>query len=265
MTLKFTKCGVGAESGDETLLFEFLDQECPELIEMEWVSELVNHKFIGSLQTQQHQGIFLSPITFNFKFHGAYVDINNNVIMAKNRFDQLARLQGRVIKFWYEGIKQLVIIQSLKVQFHNYQKVYGSITLAPHDLQVAIKPTQAQAFLATSNKDANTDVKKNDNLVKVPIGIELTVKAQKNIIKKEQKEYAENKLTQDGRITNLEKKLKRQQGDLATYEEEYSKNSPAFTSNEMRAEMYEKVQNTKAGIKKTEQLIKMEKAIKVFK
>jgi len=166
MSLKFTKCGVGSESGDESLLFEFLDQECPEFIELEWVSELVNHKFIGSLQTHQHQGVFLEPITFNFKFFGAYIDKDNNPITAKRRFDQLARLQGRVIKFWFEGIKQLVIIKNCKVQFHNYQHVSGSLTLAPHDLQVAIKPTEVHQFKMESSFNAQINVDKTPDVDK---------------------------------------------------------------------------------------------------
>lgn len=161
MTIKFTKCGVGSELNDETLLFEFLDHECPEFIEFEWSSSLVKNKFIGSLQTNQHNGIFLEPFSLDFTFFGSYVDKVGNRITAKERFDQLSRLQGRALKFWFEGIKQIVIIEKLKPRFYNYEHVTGTITLSPHDLQVTIAPEKVESFKQKSYIFSTTDVDTN--------------------------------------------------------------------------------------------------------
>lgn len=265
MSLKFTKCGVGSESGDESLLFEFLDQECPEFIELEWVSELVNHKFIGSLQTHQHQGVFLEPITFNFKFFGDYNDANNNPITAKRRFDQLARLQGRVIKFWFEGIKQLVIIKNCKVQFHNYQHVYGSLTLAPHDLQVAIKPTEVHQFKLQSSITAQVNVKPKEALKGIELNLlkdDLT-EAQKNYLNRtpEEKKNGEIRINS---LSNVVKSLEEQKKDL--------KNgitndiSPLDTTKKIQqAELKSKVEETEQALIKYKEKLRIEKGIHIFK
>lgn len=155
MTVKFTKCGVGAESGDESLLFEFLDHELPEFVEFEYTADLIKNKFVGSLQTSQHNGTFLEPINIDFEFFGQYVNKNGSLINAKQRLDELLRIQNRVIKFWFEGIKQLVIIEKVKFKIHNYQRIVGTISLVPHDLQIAINPqtvekTKLQSYILST-------------------------------------------------------------------------------------------------------------------
>lgn len=264
MSLKFTKCGVGSESGDESLLFEFLDQECPEFIELEWVSELVNHKFIGSLQTHQHQGVFLEPITFNFKFFGAYIDANNNPITAKRRFDQLARLQGRVIKFWFEGIKQLVIIKNCKVQFHNYQHVSGSLTLAPHDLQVAIKPTEVHQFKLQSSITAQVNSEPSKELLDKKVPLDLTPDNLKTI--------TENNLTKDEKKnkeiviksrTNLINKLEDFKKDInSRITRDISPLNPAKAQEQ--AELKSLAEETEQKIIKQKEKLRIEKGIKIF-
>jgi hypothetical protein len=161
MSIKFTKTARGSEQGSETLLFQFLDHECPEKLPLEYNSDLVTNKFIGSLQTNQHNGVYLQPISWQGEFFGGYIPYiaeNNSgqYMTAKERFDQLGRLQGRVIKFWYEGIKQLVIISKLDSTFIDYNRVEYSITLQPHDIQIFVKPEAIKAIIQKSNIQINT-------------------------------------------------------------------------------------------------------------
>ena len=158
MSVKFTKTGQGSEANDESLLFEFLDHELPEKIELDYESDLVTTKYVGSLQSSQHNGIFLQPIDFEGEFHGDMVDKDGNLITAKERFDQLARLEGRVVKFWVEGIKQIVIIKKLKMTMENYASIKYHITLQPHDLQIAIAPTKTEMFKQQAFILAETNV-----------------------------------------------------------------------------------------------------------
>lgn len=147
MTVKFTRTGVGNEAGNEELLFEFLDHELPEEIAFNYETELGTSKFVGSLQTNQIQGVYLQPIEFSGTFYGMQNDENTGaLISAKERYDQLGLLQGRIIKFWYEGIKQIVIIKSLTPTFKNYLEVDYKITLQPHDIQYAVKPSRTFVF-----------------------------------------------------------------------------------------------------------------------
>jgi len=154
MSLKFTKCGVGSESGDESLLFEWLNHEVPESIKLSYETSLNTNRFAGSLQTNQIVGIYLEPITFSGEFFGEYISKNNNksleYITAKERSDQLARLQGRIIKFWFEGIKQLVIIQKYEIDIKNYNHIEYTITLQPHDIQLPISPIEVKQYLTKS-------------------------------------------------------------------------------------------------------------------
>ena len=166
MSVKFTKTGQGSEANDESLLFEFLDHELPEKIDLDYENDLVTTKYVGSLQSSQHNGVFLQPVDFEGEFHGDMVDKDGNLITAKERFDQLARLQGRVVKLWIEGIKQIVIIKKLKMIIENYASVKYNISLQPHDLQVAIAPTKVEVFkqkafiLSETNASAVTPLQK---------------------------------------------------------------------------------------------------------
>lgn len=162
MTIKFTKTGVGAESGVETLLFEFRDEECPKELSLEYETALATNQYVGSLQTNQMQGIYLQPITWQGTFFGGCLDINNAYLTAKERADELDRLQGRVIKWWYEGIKQLVIIKKFKYTYKGYNEVDYEITLQPHDIQIAIKPSDQDVKVQESLSLINDDITKGD-------------------------------------------------------------------------------------------------------
>lgn len=154
MTMKITKTGRGSEANDESLLFEWLNHEVPESIKLSYETMLSTNKFAGSLQTNQIMGIYLEPITFSGEFFGEYISKNNNnqleYITAKERSDQLARLQGRIIKFWFEGIKQLVIIQKYEIEILNYNHVQYTISLQPHDIQLPITPIEVKQYLTKS-------------------------------------------------------------------------------------------------------------------
>lgn len=154
MTMKITKTGRGSERNDESLLFEWLNHEVPESIKLSYETSLNTNRFAGSLQTNQIVGIYLEPITFSGEFFGEYISKNNNksleYITAKERSDQLARLQGRIIKFWFEGIKQLVIIQKYEIDIKNYNHVEYTITLQPHDIQLPISPIEVKQYLTKS-------------------------------------------------------------------------------------------------------------------
>ena len=161
MTIKFTKTGVGAEFNIETLLFEFKDEECPKELNLEYETALATNQYVGSLQTNQMQGIYLQPITWQGTFFGGSLDIDNNYITAKERADELDRLQGRVIKWWYEGIKQLVIIKKFKYTYKGYNDVDYEITLQPHDIQIAIKPSDKDVTVQENLSLISDDVTKN--------------------------------------------------------------------------------------------------------
>lgn len=161
MTIKFTKTGVGAEFNIETLLFEFRDEECPKELNLEYETALATNQYVGSLQTNQMQGIYLQPITWQGTFFGGSLDIDNNYITAKERADELDRLQGRVIKWWYEGIKQLVIIKKFKYTYKGYNDVDYEITLQPHDIQIAIKPSDQDVKVQENLSLISDDVTKN--------------------------------------------------------------------------------------------------------
>lgn len=160
MTIKFTKTGVGAESGVETLLFEFRDEECPKELSIEYETALATNQYVGSLQTNQMQGIYLQPITWQGTFFGGCLDINNAYLTAKERADELDRLQGRVIKWWYEGIKQLVIIKKFKYTYKGYNEVDYEITLQPHDIQIAIRPSDQDVKVQESLSLISDDITK---------------------------------------------------------------------------------------------------------
>ncbi len=150
MSLKFCASGEGSEQGNTEIFFEFLDHELGDSIKLKYISELVVNKFVGSLQTTQHQGIFLEPITWSGEFFGHYVDANGNYINAKQRADQLLRLKGRVVKWFYEGIKQLVIIKEVEYNYHNYESIEYTITIQPHDIQNEVRPTEVKQFIQNS-------------------------------------------------------------------------------------------------------------------
>jgi hypothetical protein len=133
MTIKFTKTGFGNEKNNEALLFEFLDHELSDKIELKSKTLKNSNEFVGSLQTSQITGTLIEPISFNGKFFGDYVDNQNRIIRAKERFDQLQNLNGRPVKFWIDGFKVIVIISNLKLIAEDYDSCSYEIALQPHD------------------------------------------------------------------------------------------------------------------------------------
>ena len=168
--MKITKTGRGSERNDETLLFEWLNHEVPESIKLSYETMLNTNKFAGSLQTNQIMGVYLEPITFSGEFFGEYISINNankfEYITAKERSDQLSRLQGRIVKFWFEGIKQLVIIQKYEIDIKNYNHIEYTLTLQPHDIQLPINPIDVKQYLTKSfiQSEEKTEIPKTNNL-----------------------------------------------------------------------------------------------------
>lgn len=205
MTVKFTKIGVGKEQNDESLLFEFLDHELSETMDFKYESELATAKFVGSLQTNQLIGIYLEPISWSGEMYATYVSQEGKYISAKERYDMLARLQGRIVKFWYEGIKQLIIIKSIECKLQTYYNVKYSITIQPHDIQIAIKPTEVQSitqksYLALSETKAPSTKGLPQNLQSLDLGIQNKVE---KIFDKYNKEY--DYINQ--KITNIDAKI----------------------------------------------------------
>ena len=177
MTIKFTKTGVGVESGDESLLFEFLDHEVPSNMELEWETALATSEFANDKQTNQLIGTYLNPITFSGKLFGNYLDeAKKRIINANDRFDQLKRLEKRIIKFWYEGIKQLVVIDELKKGYYSINECEYTITLQPHDIQIAVEPSKREQMkdesqfaltTPTSTKGLPEDISKKTDKEKI--------------------------------------------------------------------------------------------------
>lgn len=177
MTIKFTKTGVGVENGDESLLFEFLDHEVPSNMELEWETALATSEFANDKQTNQLIGTYLNPITFSGKLFGNYLDeAKKRIINANDRFDQLKRLEKRIIKFWYEGIKQLVVIDELKKDYYSINECEYTITLQPHDIQIAVEPSKREQMkdesqfaltTPTSTKGLPEDISKKTDKEKI--------------------------------------------------------------------------------------------------
>jgi len=146
MTIKFTKTGFGNEKNNESLLFEFLDHELSDKIELRSKTLKSVNSFVGSLQTSQITGTLLELINFSGKFFGDYVNYQDSTtIRAKQRFDQLQNLNGRPVKFWIDGFKVIVIISKLKLIAEDYNSCGFDITLQPHDfieppVPILVKP-----------------------------------------------------------------------------------------------------------------------------
>ena len=134
MTIKFTKTGIGNEENNETLLFEFLNHELSEKIELKDKIQKQVNVFVGSLQTSQITGVLIEPISFNGKFFGDYVDNQSRIIRAKERFDQLQNLNGRPVKFWIDDFKIIVLFSKVKLIAEDLNNCAFEITLQPHDI-----------------------------------------------------------------------------------------------------------------------------------
>lgn len=153
MSVKITKTGVGKEKED--LLFEFLPHELPDHISIKYVTALGKSRFVGSLQNNQVQGAYLEPITFSGMFFGTYVTNQGTIINAKERSDELGKLQGRIIKFYYENFKTLAIIEDFEKKIYDYGKIEYTITFQPHDIQNPIRPSVGKTFAQNSIFNAN--------------------------------------------------------------------------------------------------------------
>ncbi len=141
MSIKFTT--TEKENPNISLLFEFLDHEVPEEVEITLRTSLGKNEFNGGLQSNQINGIFLEPITINGKFHGTYVrkdDSGQNIITADERSQELGRLQGRVVKFFFENMTSYVIIERFRRVYKDLCDIQFELTLAPHDFQEVVKP-----------------------------------------------------------------------------------------------------------------------------
>lgn len=137
--------------------------------------------------------------------YATYVSQDGKYISAKERYDMLARLQGRIVKFWYEGIKQLIIIKSIECKLQTYYNVKYSITIQPHDIQIAIKPTEVQpitqkSYLALVEAKAPDTKGLPKNLQSLDLGIQNKVD---KIFDKYNKEY--DYINQ--KITNIDAKI----------------------------------------------------------
>lgn len=134
MTIKFTKTGIGNEENNEALLFEFLNHELSEKIELKDKIQKQVNVFVGSLQTSQITGVLIEPISFNGEFFGDYIDNQSRIIRAKERFDQLQNLNGRPVKFWIDGFKIIVLFSKVKLIAEDLNNCAFEITLQPHDI-----------------------------------------------------------------------------------------------------------------------------------
>lgn len=167
MSIKITT--TEAENQELTLLFEFNDYEVPEQVDIDYNTSLANNRFAGGLQTNQINGIYLEPISLSVLFKGTMVMKDGTRVSAKDRFDQLARLQGRPIKLFIENFKTICIIKSIKITFKNVEHIEAEIVFQPHDFQLPIKPTQAKQFAETFKELTDTVIPKppaNENILK---------------------------------------------------------------------------------------------------
>lgn len=141
MSIKFTT--TEKENPNISLLFEFLDHEVPEEVEITLRTSLGKNEFNGGLQSNQINGIFLEPITISGKFHGTYVrkdETGQNIITADERSQELGRLQGRVVKFFFENMTSYVIIERFRRVYKDLCDIQFELVLAPHDFQEVVKP-----------------------------------------------------------------------------------------------------------------------------
>lgn len=221
MTIKFTKTGVGVENGDESLLFEFLDHEVPSNMELEWETALATSEFANDKQTNQLIGTYLNPITFSGKLFGNYLDeAKKRIINANDRFDQLKRLEKRIIKFWYEGIKQLVVIDELRKGYYSINECEYTITLQPHDIQIAVEPSKREQMkdesqfaltTPTSTKGLPEDINKKTDKEKI-----LHMNKEEDLARELKDKSAQNKdktvkdKAEINKLNQIEKKAKEQ-------------------------------------------------------
>ncbi len=173
MTVKLTTTEVEAKNGKLELLFEFMDRELPEEFDIDYMTQLGKSKYIGSLQTAQIQGVYLEPLVLKGTFRGDSIMLDGTKITAKERSDQLGRLQLRPIKFFFENFKQIVIIEHYKRKIKNYNEIEYELTMFPHDIQNPVKPSLSKKLNESSKNLADTtgdgekfDKKDNDNLNK---------------------------------------------------------------------------------------------------
>jgi hypothetical protein len=161
MSIKFTTTDV-ENAGPPKLLFEFLDIEVPENIEIEIKAALGKSEFIGSLQTNQINGVYLQPVNLKGIFHGNYVRKKKNggeeIINGHERSMELGRIVGRPVKFYYDLISFYVIIENYKRKYNNMSDIEYEFTLVPHDFQKAVEPVGFLALKEQTIPLVDTDV-----------------------------------------------------------------------------------------------------------
>lgn len=153
MTIKITKTGVGNE--DESLLFEFRQNELPQYVEYSYDTKLALSQFIN-LQSSQINGTFLEPITITGRFFGTY-NFENNWVSARERSQAVQRLQGRKIKLFFDNIKTICIIQKAKFKYYNDNKIEYEITFQPDDITNPIRATKTNSVILTNILKSNQE------------------------------------------------------------------------------------------------------------
>jgi hypothetical protein len=141
MSIKFTT--TEKDNPNISLLFEFLDHEVPEEVTISLKTVLGTNEFNGGLQSNQINGVFLEPISINGKFHGTYArtdDTGQNIITADERSQELGRLQGKIVKFFFENMTSYVIIEKFSRTYRDLCDIDFELILKPHDFQEVVKP-----------------------------------------------------------------------------------------------------------------------------
>lgn len=145
--------------------FQFYPKELPENISIKRRTKLNKIEYNGGVITNQIIGIYQEPIEWEGCFFGTYNE-GSKLISAKQRADELKKLQGRPIRCVFAvpsgehkipgitsagmtgnneepkptGDSGVYIIEELDFTIHNHADIDYRIKLAPHVSQKKIKP-----------------------------------------------------------------------------------------------------------------------------
>ena len=145
--------------------FQFYPKELPENISIKRRTKLHKIEYTGGVITNQIIGIYQEPIEWEGCFFGTYNE-GGKLISAKQRADELKKLQGRPIRCVFavpsgehkipgitsagmaknneepkqSGDSGVYIIEELDFTIHNHADIDYRIKLAPHVSQKKIKP-----------------------------------------------------------------------------------------------------------------------------
>jgi hypothetical protein len=243
MSIKFTTTEYDKDKSIK-LLFEFLDHEVPEDILIDLKTALGKNRFIGSIQTNQVNGVYIEPIILKGTFQGTYVREGENItgargsvnpsspdiITAHERSLELGRLQGRVIKFFFDTIVMDVIVESYKRNYKNYTEIDYELVLQPHDFQEVTKPEGVIAMnensvnLITGSEIKPSETKfdltpeENDTMFNQPIVLEDFKFADKSPVKKIENFFVVNN-TKGSNLANAVKKDKEKKGIVSVFQD----------------------------------------------